>query len=481
MIPVFNEVGALERSIRRLHDYLTTRFPFSARVTIADNGSTDGTWEIATRLAAELGSVRAMRLDRQGAGPRARRRLALERRARARLHGRRPLDRPVGAPAARRAAALGAQRPRDRDAARPRLAGRARDQARADLALATTRSSTSPSARGSPTRSAASRRSAPTAPVSCCRSCVTAPGSSTPSCSCSRSAPGCGSTRSRSTGSTIPTRGSTSSRPRSPTCGASPGSLRDVRTRPSRLVAARGARAELRRAGASVRVDRRALDARLRDALPRSSGRWSARRLRTRSRCSSPRSRTPPRTGASPLRSEASANNVRHQFQGLIVFGLALGLTASSLALLHALVPDPTRAVELAAARRREPRSRRSSGSRCSARGSSASAGRRRRARCERDHSRSCGSRGARRAPLPAARAPARPRRRPGLGASRAARRCSRRPRSSTSSTSRPAATRTRSTRPPSRPARRAGRRSSSARSTRRTSSPSTSRRRRSG
>ena len=34
--------------------------------------------------------------------------------------------------------------------------------------------------------------------------------------------------------------------------------------------------------------------------------------------------------------------------QGLLVFGLALGLTASSLALLHALVPDPTRAVELA-------------------------------------------------------------------------------------------------------------------------------------
>ena len=44
-----------------------------------------------------------------------------------------------------------------------------------------------------------------------------------------------------------------------------------------------------------------------------------------------------------------SANNVRHQFQGLIVFGLALGLTASSLELLHVLVPDPTRAVELAA------------------------------------------------------------------------------------------------------------------------------------
>ena len=40
-------------------------------------------------------------------------------------------------------------------------------------------------------------------------------------------------------------------------------------------------------------------------------------------------------------------HNVRHQLQGLGVFGLALGLTSGSLALLHALDPDPSRAVEL--------------------------------------------------------------------------------------------------------------------------------------
>ena len=73
-----------------------------------------------------------------------------------------------------------------------------------------------------------------------------------------------------------------------------------------------------------------------------------------------------------------SANNVRHQFQGLIVFGLALGLTSSSLELLHVLVPDPTRAVELAALVAAAC-SRRSSGSCCSARGSSARGVRRRR------------------------------------------------------------------------------------------------------
>lgn len=37
-----------------------------------------------------------------------------------------------------------------------------------------------------------------------------------------------------------------------------------------------------------------------------------------------------------------------HQAQGLIVFGLALGLTAGTLAGLHAVEPDPSRSVELA-------------------------------------------------------------------------------------------------------------------------------------
>jgi putative flippase GtrA len=40
-------------------------------------------------------------------------------------------------------------------------------------------------------------------------------------------------------------------------------------------------------------------------------------------------------------------HTVRHQVQGLAVFALALGLTAGSLALLHALDPDPSTALEL--------------------------------------------------------------------------------------------------------------------------------------
>jgi putative flippase GtrA len=38
---------------------------------------------------------------------------------------------------------------------------------------------------------------------------------------------------------------------------------------------------------------------------------------------------------------------VRHQLQGLLVFGLALALTSGALAALHALSPNPSRTLEL--------------------------------------------------------------------------------------------------------------------------------------
>jgi glycosyltransferase involved in cell wall biosynthesis len=68
VVPVHNEAAALEASIRRLHRYLDERFPISWCVTIADNASTDATWAIATRLAAELDGVRAHHLDEKGRG-----------------------------------------------------------------------------------------------------------------------------------------------------------------------------------------------------------------------------------------------------------------------------------------------------------------------------------------------------------------------------------------------------------------------------
>jgi putative flippase GtrA len=68
VVPVFNEEAALERNIRRLHRFLSDEFPFSWRIVVADNASTDATPEIAGRLALELGRVELVRLDRKGRG-----------------------------------------------------------------------------------------------------------------------------------------------------------------------------------------------------------------------------------------------------------------------------------------------------------------------------------------------------------------------------------------------------------------------------
>jgi putative flippase GtrA len=68
VIPVRNEERDLAPSVRRLHAYLQDQFPFSTRITIADNGSTDGTWPEALALEASLESVRAVRIERPGRG-----------------------------------------------------------------------------------------------------------------------------------------------------------------------------------------------------------------------------------------------------------------------------------------------------------------------------------------------------------------------------------------------------------------------------
>ena len=67
-MPVFNEQAALERSIRRLHRFLSAELPFSWRIVIADNASTDATPAVAAALAHELPGVEVLRLDRKGRG-----------------------------------------------------------------------------------------------------------------------------------------------------------------------------------------------------------------------------------------------------------------------------------------------------------------------------------------------------------------------------------------------------------------------------
>ncbi|OLT05779.1 sugar translocase [Pseudonocardia sp. CNS-004] len=68
VVPVLNEEGDLEPSVRRLHEHLSGQFPYPFRITIADNASTDATPRIATRLAAELPGVTAVRLAGKGRG-----------------------------------------------------------------------------------------------------------------------------------------------------------------------------------------------------------------------------------------------------------------------------------------------------------------------------------------------------------------------------------------------------------------------------
>jgi putative flippase GtrA len=68
VVPVRNEEHDLAPSVRRLVGYLREGFPFTAQVTIADNGSTDGTWAIAGRLAREFDEVRAVRMEQPGRG-----------------------------------------------------------------------------------------------------------------------------------------------------------------------------------------------------------------------------------------------------------------------------------------------------------------------------------------------------------------------------------------------------------------------------
>ncbi|HSB87731.1 MAG TPA: bifunctional glycosyltransferase family 2/GtrA family protein [Ilumatobacteraceae bacterium] len=67
-LPVYNEAKVLESSVERLHRYLSDGFPFTWRITIVDNASTDGTLEIAEKLADRLPCVSVLHLDSKGRG-----------------------------------------------------------------------------------------------------------------------------------------------------------------------------------------------------------------------------------------------------------------------------------------------------------------------------------------------------------------------------------------------------------------------------
>lgn len=69
-IPVLNEEPTLERQVKILHAFLKGHFPKENqwRIVIADNGSTDHTFEIAERLSKEIAEIAVVKVPRKGVG-----------------------------------------------------------------------------------------------------------------------------------------------------------------------------------------------------------------------------------------------------------------------------------------------------------------------------------------------------------------------------------------------------------------------------
>ncbi len=114
VVPTHNEAHVLDASVTRLSRFLNDHFPLPWRITIADNGSTDGTSVVARRLARTMPSVAVLVLPTRRARRCAADGVDAQPGRHRRLHRRRPVDRPRRPAAARRAADLRAQRRRRR-------------------------------------------------------------------------------------------------------------------------------------------------------------------------------------------------------------------------------------------------------------------------------------------------------------------------------------------------------------------------------
>ena len=129
VLPVHNEERVVAGSVERLHAYLSNGFPFSWRIVIADNGSTDSTLSIARQLAERLPSVDVVEVAGPGAG---RALKAAWGRSTADVVAYTDVDLSTGldgTAAARRSARLGTFGPRHRLAPECRLSRRSRAEA----------------------------------------------------------------------------------------------------------------------------------------------------------------------------------------------------------------------------------------------------------------------------------------------------------------------------------------------------------------
>jgi putative flippase GtrA len=67
VVPVHDEEADLEPCLRRLHAHLTA-LPYPFRITVAENASTDATVAVATRVAADLPGIKVLVLPEAGRG-----------------------------------------------------------------------------------------------------------------------------------------------------------------------------------------------------------------------------------------------------------------------------------------------------------------------------------------------------------------------------------------------------------------------------
>lgn len=68
VIPVLNEAHVLEKSVERVLEFLRPRFHCSWRIVIVDNGSSDGTQDIAKELCEHHSEVQFLYLMQRGRG-----------------------------------------------------------------------------------------------------------------------------------------------------------------------------------------------------------------------------------------------------------------------------------------------------------------------------------------------------------------------------------------------------------------------------
>jgi glycosyltransferase involved in cell wall biosynthesis len=67
-IPVYNEENDLPKCIDRLSKFLAEQTGFESSIVIADNASTDRTWELAQDLTKKYPNVNAIHIPRKGRG-----------------------------------------------------------------------------------------------------------------------------------------------------------------------------------------------------------------------------------------------------------------------------------------------------------------------------------------------------------------------------------------------------------------------------